>query len=320
MQVSVVIPLYNKAAHIRHALDSVLAQTYGDFEVIVIDDGSTDGSAALAQRCSDPRVRLLAQENAGVSAARNRGVVEARCELIAFLDADDAWQPTFLETICRLAREYPTCGAFATAYSIVEQNGREWFPRCKEITRTPWEGILADYFRFSVEIPGVWTSAVAVRKSVFDSVGLFSVGERLAEDLDMWCRIALRYPIAFSTVVGATYYLNADNRACNANRAGYDLKLLKTLEEALAAPKLPAGLNRESVLEYRNNQLIEIAVEFALSGDGRSAREGLEKAKATRRFRFRLFLWQVLSYIPPKVLFFLRELKRVLRESRRVFS
>lgn len=320
MNVSVVIPLYNKAAHFQRALDSVAAQTCREFEAIVVDDGSTDRSADVVKNYRDGRFRLVAQRNAGVSAARNRGISEAEGQIIAFLDADDAWKPGFLETICRLAREYPACGAFSTAYSIVEDGGREWFPTPEGIPRAPWEGVVPDYFRFSLGMCGVWSSAVAVRKSVFESVGTFAVGERLGEDLDMWCRIALHYPIAFSTQVGATWYHNAENRACNANHPDYGLKLLKTLDEALTAPNLAAHVNRESVLEYRNKQLIDIAVEFALAGDGRSARAGLHKAKSTRRFRSRVLLWQVLLHVPPKILRFLRACNQVLSEWKRVSS
>ena len=97
VNVSVIIPLYNKAPFLRRALDSVRAQTYGDFEAILVDDCSTDGGGDLAAVYPDRRFRTISQKNAGPGAARNRGIAEARGQLLAFLDADDEWMPGFLE-------------------------------------------------------------------------------------------------------------------------------------------------------------------------------------------------------------------------------
>jgi len=124
--IAVVIPLYNKLNYIKRALDSVLAQTVRDFEIIVINDGSTDGSQRVVERCADPRVRLLHQKNGGVSAARNRGIAAARAELVAFLDADDEWLPEHLAAVQRMHRRFPNCGAYATARRIMEPDGRSW--------------------------------------------------------------------------------------------------------------------------------------------------------------------------------------------------
>src|SRR6266446_940152 len=106
MKVSVVIPLYNKVRYIQRALDSVLAQTYTDFEVIVVDDGSTDGGAEVVACCTDRRVRLIRQSNQGPGPARNRGVEEAAGGYVAFLDSDDEWLPAFLERSVDLLDHY----------------------------------------------------------------------------------------------------------------------------------------------------------------------------------------------------------------------
>src|ERR1700680_3290107 len=97
--VSVVVPLYNKARYIARSLDSIARQTFQDFEVLVIDDGSTDGGGAIAAATGDCRLRVVAQQNRGVGAARNRGITEGTGNLVAFLDADDTWEPAFLEAI-----------------------------------------------------------------------------------------------------------------------------------------------------------------------------------------------------------------------------
>ena len=113
--ISVVIPLFNKESYISDTLQSVLAQTFSNLEVIVVDDGSTDGSATMVRAINDPRVQLLEIENSGVSMARNTGITAAKYNWIAFLDADDRWAPTFLEEMVQAIEDYPNEKIFATS-------------------------------------------------------------------------------------------------------------------------------------------------------------------------------------------------------------
>ena len=110
--------MYNKKKYISRAVNSVLKQIYTNFELIVIDDGSTDNGANEVQKNKDNRIKIIHQNNQGVSAARNRGIDEAKGELVAFLDADDEWKHNFLVTIITLREKYPQAGAFATAYEF----------------------------------------------------------------------------------------------------------------------------------------------------------------------------------------------------------
>ncbi len=126
--VSVIIPLYDKAPTIARALGSVLAQRFGDFELLVIDDGSRDAGPAIVADCTDPRVRLIRQPNAGPGAARNRGAAEARAPLLAFLDADDAWRPGFLEAAVRRLEADARLAAYACAYGCGALEGRHRHP------------------------------------------------------------------------------------------------------------------------------------------------------------------------------------------------
>jgi glycosyltransferase involved in cell wall biosynthesis len=295
--VSVVIPLYNKVRHVGRALDSVLAQTYRDFEVIVVNDGSSDGSADVVGRYSDPRIRLVHQENAGVSAARNRGIAEARADLIAFLDADDEWLPEHLETVLRLRQNYPQCGAYATAFRIVASRGRIT-PSFAGIPAASYEGVIPNYFRTVRGDHAVWTSAVAVRRDTFNDCGLFPVGEQRREDLDMWCRIALKYPIAFSTHAGAIYHQEADNRLGNGPPVLTEPQVVHTLEGALATGEFPNGVERSDLVEYVNIQLITRAQSIARHGYLKEARDLLRKASATRLHRRVLRRWLFLSRLP----------------------
>ncbi|MDA8106173.1 MAG: glycosyltransferase family A protein [Nitrospiraceae bacterium] len=117
------MPLYNKEDEVDRAVRSVLNQTVSDFELVIVNDGSTDKGPQVVRAIEDQRIRIVDQTNQGVSAARNRGIEEASAELIAFLDADDEWMPDFLETIIDLKEKFPCCKVFATRYLIASDYG-----------------------------------------------------------------------------------------------------------------------------------------------------------------------------------------------------
>ncbi|MCI0380021.1 MAG: glycosyltransferase family 2 protein, partial [Gemmataceae bacterium] len=126
MHVSVIVPLYNKAKYVERALTSISAQTAHDLEILVVDDGSTDGGGDMAERFAELRLRLIRQDNAGPGAARNRGLAEARGEFVAFLDADDEWLPDYLEK--NLALLEGSDAACATAGYSLEPDGKLTWP------------------------------------------------------------------------------------------------------------------------------------------------------------------------------------------------
>jgi len=196
---SVVMPLYNGVHDVLRAVHSVLLQRVSDFELIVVNDGSTDGGEKLIRGVNDGRIRVVSQENKGVSAARNRGIAEAHNELVAFLDADDEWKPDFLETICRLRSTFPECSVFATHYTYRELDGSARSPILHRVPSGDWEGVLKNYFEVASQSdPPLWSSAIAVRKSALQSVGGFPEGIAIGEDLLTWARLAIDHQIAFS--------------------------------------------------------------------------------------------------------------------------
>jgi glycosyltransferase involved in cell wall biosynthesis len=198
--ISVVMPLYNKEREVNRAIKSVLNQTVTDFELIVVNDGSTDRGADVVGAINDRRIRIISQENCGVSAARNRGIEEARSELIAFLDADDEWEPYFLETVFRLRKNYPRCSVFATNYRCRSADGSLIPTIIRGIPAPPWEGTFGNYFKVaSNSDPPIWSSAVVVTKKAITSIGGFPLGVTFGEDLLTWARLALHYEIAYST-------------------------------------------------------------------------------------------------------------------------
>lgn len=148
--ISVVIPLYNKERYIERAVYSVLSQTFQQFEIVIVNDGSTDGSVSVIERMNNPLIRLIHQKNGGVSAARNRGIEEARFEYIAFLDADDEWKENHLEVIAGLIRKFPECGVFGTSYYYTRENTSPATPILPvPFTFSGEEGIIDNYYEMA---------------------------------------------------------------------------------------------------------------------------------------------------------------------------
>lgn len=206
--ISVVIPLYNKAGSIVSTLECVLRQSFIDWEVVLVDDGSTDGSGDLVSSFDDSRIRLIKQQNAGVSAARNRGIAEAKGKFVAFLDADDEWDKDYLATQFELTQKYPECDVFAMNYEFQDINGKQTSTIINKLPFNNVDGVLSNYFEVaSYSHPPLWTSAIMVKKSALQNIGGFPQGIRSGEDLFTWARLACRYKIAYSTKIGAVYNL-----------------------------------------------------------------------------------------------------------------
>ncbi|WP_410510330.1 glycosyltransferase family A protein [Methanosarcina hadiensis] len=246
---SVAIPLYNKEPHVKRALDSVINQTFQDFEIIVINDGSTDKSAEIVKSYSDSRIRLINQKNAGVSAARNRGISEARSELIAFLDADDEWTPDYLETVRRLREKYPDAGLYATSLKT-EFIDNVLMDKEKELRKViPDEGLILNFFKVNLKDIShkdiFYTSSVTVPKKIFSEIGGFKTGYWWGEDIDMWGRIGLKYPFAYSSKVCAIYYQNVVNGAAYKKKPVKGHPLLETAKEALKLGEVPRGIIKD---------------------------------------------------------------------------
>ncbi len=249
--ITVVIPLYNKEKMVAETLRSVLAQTYRDYEVVVVDDGSTDGSADVVRQFDDPRIRLVSQKNAGVSAARNRGIEEAKGEHVAFLDADDKWDEGHLENLHDLIVRYPQCRARATAYRFV-QGGES---RDMILNRMPFSGqtgVLDNYFEVaSCSHPPVHSSAVSIDKDILRRIGGFPVGVTSGEDLLTWARTALCTTFAYSRKVTATFDLGDGEKTVSrrsndrADVVGGELKRL------YLANKQVRGLKQYLALWYK---------------------------------------------------------------------
>jgi glycosyltransferase involved in cell wall biosynthesis len=295
--VSVVIPLYNKDPFIARALNSVLAQNFHDFEVIVVDDGSTDGSVAIVREFSDPRIRLIQQENGGVSAARNRGIKAARADLVAFLDADDEWLPGFLETILHLRKRFPEAGAYATAISTA-RDGVVKRTQYRSIPSPNWEGMVTDYFRTQILGDSVMSSSsIAIPRDILEEMNGFAVDAKWGEDLDLWGRIALRYPIGFSTSHCSTYHVTGEDIKKIYSRVT-DTRENPFIKSANVALKEEYNrfIEEGYLMLYLDKLIVESARYNAIVGKNTESREILRKCRTKGLFFSKAFLsiWYII--------------------------
>jgi glycosyltransferase involved in cell wall biosynthesis len=310
IQISVVIPLYNKIRHIRRAIDSVLAQKYSDFELIVVDDGSTDGSADVVRLIADPRIRLITQKNLGESGARNRGVFEAKADMVAFLDADDEWLPHFLVTMIDLRSRHPKAGMYASAYHICEKTKI----RTPEYVDCPIElcgGLIEDYFRAGLGPPPITSSSVMIPKKILYEVGLFPLGVQRGGDQHCWVRIALRYHVAWSPAVCAIYHHSADNRACNIHFPYKDIAAAAAIEEFLQSGQEPIS-SRIIVKEYLVSQRLSTSLFFHLNGKRSWALHLLNKTRKTKLFKRKWLFLKLIFLLPPAVSDYAKKIKALV--------
>jgi len=298
-EISVIIPLLNKGLYIKRAIDSILTQEYQNFEIIVIEGGSTDEGPDIVKSISDSRIKLITQPTKGVSEARNFGVAASNGYLIAFLDADDEWLPKHLNTIMKLRKKFPEAGAYTTAYKICNKNGKLRWPKYRAIPPPPWEGLLPNYFSSAVrgEYP-VWTSAVCIPKNIFTGMGGFPVDAWWGEDADLWGKIALKYPIAFSWDIGAIYHWDALDRTCSRPSLNEE-PFVKTGKRAIAEEMVPDAILPDFI-EYINKKEIYRAACNIMAGNRELSRRIL-KDTDTYLFHPQEILLEIFSFLPHKI-------------------
>jgi hypothetical protein len=186
-KVTVVIPAYNAMRYLPETMETVLAQTFTNFEVLVVNDGSTDNTAEWVSQVTDARVRMVSQANQGLAGARNTGIINALGEYIAFIDADDLWERTKLEKQVRCLDENPEVGLVYTWTALADENGK---PTGRVISSHAEGNVWQQLLEFNMVCCG---STPLIRRICFDKVGLFSVELRTSEDWDMWLRMAPKF-------------------------------------------------------------------------------------------------------------------------------
>ena len=193
---SVIIPLYNKSNYIKKAVNSVLTQSFEKFELIVVDDASTDDSLGKISEIKDERIKIVLQENHGVSAARNNGVKHSKNPFIAFLDADDWWDKKYLEEMKNLIEDFPDAGLYSSRFWIVKNNKiNDSKVDLDKSFKKGYINYCSIYNKTFSQL--INSSSVVIKKNVFYDVGGFSESIKKGEDLHLWVKISLGYKIAY---------------------------------------------------------------------------------------------------------------------------
>lgn len=205
---SVIIPVFNKALFIEHTLKSVLDQSFTDFELILVNDGSTDDSEKVIQSINDDRIRYFSIPNQGVSVARNFGLALATAPYISFLDADDYWYPDFLESMHRSIKLHPEHHVFSAAIEV-EAPGKVFPAQYSIDPKEPYA--IVNYFDASMKTTVICTSCAVFHKSVFEQIGVFDVRIKSGQDTDLWMRLGLKYPVVFYWKILARYVYDANS-------------------------------------------------------------------------------------------------------------
>jgi len=253
---SVVIPLYNKEKYIKRTINSVLKQTFQNFEIIVVNDGSTDNSLSVVKSIKDKRIKIFNQKNLGVSNARNKGIKKAKGEYIAFLDADDKFLNNYLETIAQLIIKYPNNGFFGTAFKKVYKNNNNEICTFNFNKNSKKTFIVKDLISAVVKNKKffIHISSIVIKREMFDEIGYFYahstknlLGATIVEDFELIIKIAYKYPLVYSNNIGCIYYLNTNFNLIR----GYGLKELDCTfyEDTIAALLKVSDKNRKKKLK-----------------------------------------------------------------------
>ncbi|GGW71536.1 glycosyltransferase involved in cell wall biosynthesis [Winogradskyella epiphytica] len=201
---SVIIPLYNKADYISDCLNSVLNQNFNDYEIIIVNDGSTDKSAAIVEGFESEKINLFHQKNSGVSEARNQASKWAKGIFLAFLDADDLWKPNHLQALKESIECFPDAGLYGNNYEI-NYNNDYIKPARFNFKYSDHPCIIDDFFKASLKDTVIWTSAAAIQREKFLASGMFNSIYSTGQDLDLWIRIALSQAIVFNPRITMRY-------------------------------------------------------------------------------------------------------------------
>lgn len=252
--ISVVIPLFNKHKSISICIQSVLGQSYSNFEILVINDGSTDDSGTIVKGFNDQRVKLIDQVNLGVSSARNKGIMHANGQFVAFLDADDYWGEDFLQTFIDDYFSVPNINFWSCGYSFIAAESQRHARF--SINSSMKRGFITDYFSGSLSDPLVTSSSVIISTNRLKDIGGFPIGEESGEDLVTWLRLSESSTLFFNRKTLSNYTFDGStNTNLHAYITGNDWIVLQYLKGKLSS-KNNSMVEYYILLVYRRSGLM----------------------------------------------------------------
>lgn len=288
--VSVIIPLFNKEAYVADSLKSVFCQSYSNFEILIVNDGSTDGSLAKVEQFRDRRITVINKNNEGVSIARNVGAAHSRGEVLAFLDADDLWFRDHLFHIVAAAKKFPEAGAVCNSFCRKAVESEDSFA----VTYS----LVVDYIYQAARGRKImWTSAAAMRKEIFEEVRGFPPNESHGEDLALWVKAALQAPVVFTDYTGALYRDTMDG--LTAKLVCYPDALTNTIDQILTEQRF-SEKEKRSLRKYRTRNALAQAITACLHGNKQEALKFLSVAKICPENFCKYFSLLILAYLPKK--------------------
>ena len=256
---SVVIPLYNKEKFIGATLNSVANQTFCDFEVLIVDDASTDDSLKVAENHPLKASIVKHVQNRGLSAARNNGIRNSAANFIAFLDSDDLWRPDFLEKMHQLITRFPEAGLFGANYEEVYTDGLAVAPDKNLELHEGKMALVSDFFAANSHQPIFCYSSVVVKKEVFENTGFFDENISLGEDVDFNIRAAAQYSVAYYNGIGAGYTIFSENQITTSTPAGKTITDFNKYESWTE--------NNPSLKKYLDVNRYILAMHYKMAGD-----------------------------------------------------
>lgn len=304
MRFSVVIPCYNGEKHIHISVESVLAQSFEDFEIVVVNDGSKDGTSAavraLAGKDQKGRVRLVERENGGVSAARNTGIKESRGDYVCFLDSDDQWLPEHLAALSEAIDRHPREVFFSTLSQTRLVNGQ-----VIRLDKGMPEDIfiIEDYFDYEISgKPAVskFTSTICLKRSFFDEQGLFVEGVKISEDEDMWYRAAAYHN--FVVIPRITVQRNRDLSEATRRPVNPETDPFVARKAALMADERISEKKRRSIELLIQRHEIRLIRSMIKNGHKRKAIKTLLSSRFDSRYRKTLLITYISLLIPMPII------------------